>query len=59
MKFKDIVQAVGQKVGDKMEYLKRLQEKLKQDHPDREKIKAKVNALIDELYGEPEKDKQI
>lgn len=59
MKYKDLIQAVGQKVSDKIEYIKRLQEKLREDHPDREKIKAKVNAMIDELYGEVEKDKQI
>jgi flagellin-like hook-associated protein FlgL len=53
MKYKDLIKSVGDKVGDKIEYIKRLQLQLKESNStaDKEKIQEKINALIEQVYG--------
>lgn len=51
MRYKELLQVVGEKTGDKMEYIKSLQFRVKNNDPDSENIKKKIEQLLNELYN--------
>lgn len=50
MRYKELLQIVGEKTGDKIEYIRRLQFRVKNNDPDSENITKKINQLLNELY---------